>query len=160
MAIVNLGFISSVATFSAMLSRSQREDALRPFESHIEGEEPVIREELAAQFASLCDFGLKRLLREEGSEVKTLRVEDGYGYAEHHKDWLRLGCELMVEEEEADHAYSFLTEPTNAGIFDSRIEHATEEFLQKHLPSSMFNELSCSFYLLEKPKTPNKAPEP
>ena len=125
MATVELGFVSSIATFPPKFSRSQREDALRSFESHVEGEAPVVREDVAVHFASLCDFALKRLLHEEGSTIKTLRMESGYGYAEHHKDWLRLGCELMVEEEESDEAYAFLSEPANAGVLDSRIEAAT-----------------------------------
>src|SRR5882724_6889436 len=110
-------------------------------------------EKRSQRISQRSDFAVKLVLREAVSEVKTLRVEDGYGYAEHHKDWLRLGCELVVEEDEAEDAYSFLAEPTNAGILDDRFEAATEEFLQRHLSITIFDELSCSFYLLEEPRT-------
>jgi hypothetical protein len=149
MATMNIGFVSSIAEFVKSLPRLGREDALRPFESAEDPDDVHIREDIAEAFASLCDLGLKRTLHDQHSGIATLRVEIGYAYAEHHKDWLRLGCELMVEEDEVDASISFLLEPQNAALFEARLRQATMEFVRQHLNASLFAQFSSSFHLLE-----------
>jgi hypothetical protein len=150
MSALNIGFVSSIASFAKRFSRAERDAALR--EVDVPDQEGDLRDEVGDRFASLCDLALKRVLREAQCPLKTIRVESGYGYAEHHKDWLRLGCGIVVEEEELDEALSFLQQPANAGIFDARIEVATKEFIDGNFREGLFGELSCSFYLLEEPQ--------
>lgn len=150
MSALNIGFVSSIASFEKRISRLERDAALR--EVDVPDHEGDLRDEVGNRFASLCDLALKRVLREAHSPLKTIRVESGYGYAEHHKDWLRLGCEIIVEEEELHEAISFLQQPANAGIFDAGIEIATDEFIDGNFQEGVFGDLSCSFYLLEEPQ--------
>ena len=149
MATMNIGFVSSIAEFVPSLSRSGREDALRPFESAEDPDDIHIREDIAEAYASLCDLGLKRTLRDQHSKIATLRIEIGYAYAEHRKDWLRLGCELMVEAEEVDLSMTFLLDPQNAALFEDRLSQATTEFVRQHLSAAIFAQVSSSYHLLE-----------
>ncbi len=149
---LSLGFVSAAAVFRRSLSREEREAALRLVEMELQGEEPVLRDDLSDQYGSLCDFALKRLINQNHAGLRTLRVESGYGYAEHHKDWFRLGSELVVEESEYDAALSFLSDPRVAGVLDALLAEVSEEFMKRHLPSNLFEEISCSFYVLEKPE--------
>jgi len=148
MSTLNIGFVSSIATFSRGLSRVQREAAMR--QSDVPDMPGDLRDDVCERFVSLCDFALQRLLRERSS-LKTVRIQDGYGYAEHHKDWLRLGCDVVVEDDELDRAIEFLEKPENAGVLDARFEAATQEFIDAHFPAGTFHELSCALYLLEEP---------
>jgi hypothetical protein len=125
------------------------QEALRPFESAEDPDDVHIREDIAEAYASLCDLGLKRTLHDQHSEIATLRIEIGYAYAKHHKDWLRLGCELMVEAEEVDPSMTFLLEPQNAALFEDRLNQATTEFVRQHLGASLFAQISSSYHLLE-----------
>ena len=146
---LKIGFVSSVALFAKRISRAERDAALR--EVDVPDKAGDLRDEVAARFASLCDLALKQVLREAHCPLKTIRMESGHGYAEHHKDWLRLGCDIVVEEEEFDGAMSFLLQPENAGILNARIELATKEFIDRHFRAGVFDELSGSFYLLQEP---------
>jgi hypothetical protein len=149
MATMNIGVVSSIAEFVTSLSRPGRDDTLGPFESSEDPDDVHIREDIAEAYASLCNLGLKRTLHDQHSGIATLRVEIGYAFAEHHKDWLRLGCELMVEEDEVDASISFLLEPQNAALFEARLDQATKEFVAQHLNASLFAQISSSFHLLE-----------
>jgi len=153
MATFNIGFVSVVATFSPTAPLTERKSVCHVFEDSDDvPEDSPATIALAQRFASLCDFGLKRVVAERKAGLKTLRAEDGYGWPEHHKDWLRLGCELIVEEEELTEAVAFLSNPMNAGAFDMRLEEATREFIDSSLRRSTFAELSCSFELLQSPE--------
>ena len=152
MSTLNIGFISAGGIFAKKLVRADREKALLDFEMIAEDGERCLKDDVAERFASLCDFALKRTIREAQCQVKTLRVEVGYGYAEHHKGWMRLGCELMVEEEEADEAFTFLEDPENAGGLEVRLGGSTREFINHHFGMAVFPEVSCSFYLLDNPR--------
>jgi hypothetical protein len=151
MATLNIGFISAAAIFAEKWSRADRRAALRDLEMLAEDGERCVRDEIAEQFVSLCDFALKCSVADAGGGPKTLRAEIGYGYAEHDKDWLRLGGELLVEEEEADDALALIEAPEVAGLLELRLEEATREFVERHFGSGLFPEVSCSFYLLERP---------
>ena len=90
--------------------------------------------------------------KEKKCSVRSLRAEAGYAYAEHHKDWLRIGCDLVAEEDEAAIAAAFLREPLNAGTLDSYFEESTEKFLDRHFPDDLFEGISCSFFMLNDPE--------
>ena len=150
MATMNVGFVSAAGIFLPELSRKEREDVLRPFEATDETGELCLKDELTERYASLCDLGLKRVLREVAPTLKTLRMEVGYSWVEHHKDWLRLGCELMVEKEEMDEAIEFLSDPGVTPRLERRLRDATKEFLAViQLP--IFEEVSCAYYINEVP---------
>lgn len=153
MATFNIGHASVIALFSPTESLSERKSVCRTFEdadsTPNDSPETIA---LAQQFASQCDFGLKRLLAEKKSVLKTLRIENGYGWPEYNKNWLRLGCELMVEEEELDEALAFLETPMNAALFEVKLEVATKEFIALSLRRSAFTEVSSSFHLLQNPE--------
>jgi len=149
---LSIGFVSAGAEFRSSLSRSEREAALRPVEMKVPDEEPVLRDDLSDQYGGLCDFALKRVINRNHVALLTLRVESGYGYAEHHKGWLRLGAEFVVEESEYEKAYSFLSDPSVAGRLDAGLVKVSEEFVAKHLPADLFAQVSCSFYILQKPE--------
>jgi hypothetical protein len=149
---VSIGFVSAAAIFRSSLSRQQREEALRPYEVELDEEDPVLRDDLSDAYGSLCDFALKRVINQNRSRLRTLRVVSGYGYAEHHKDWFRLGAEFVVDELEYEEAFLFLSDPTITGMLDALLEKVNEEFIERHLPGELFDESSCSFYLVEKPE--------
>lgn len=151
---LSIGFVSAAAVFRSSLSRKALEAALRGVELELKGEEPVLRDDLSAQYGSLCDFALKRVINQNASRLRTLHVESGYGWAEYHKDWYQLGSEFVVDETEFDEAFSFLNDPTVAGALDALLEDVTEEFIERHLPADMFEDFSCSFYVQQKPEKP------
>ena len=152
MATLNIGYVSAVGHFAKRFSRSEREEALRSVETDAEEGGRCVKDDIAEKFSSACDLALKHVLRVRQSHVKTLRAEVGYGFAEHHKDWLRLGCEIFVDAEEADEAYAFLEEPSTTALIESRFTGALEEFIEAHFPPSLFRDLSSSLYLLEEPE--------
>jgi hypothetical protein len=121
-------------------------------ELQLDGEEPVLRDDLSLQYGSLCDFALKRVINQNASRLRTLRVESGYGWAEHHKDWYQLGSELVVDEAEFAEAFSFLNDPTVAGALDVLLDEVTEEFIERYLPADLFEDFSCTFYVQQEPE--------
>ena len=149
---LSIGFVSAAAVFRSSLSREAREVALLAVEMELEGEEPVLRDDLSTQYGSLCDFALKRIINLKASRLRSLRVEAGYGWAEHHKDWYQLGSEFVVDEAEFDEAFSFLNDPTVAGALDALLDEVTEEFIERHLPADLFEDFSCSFYVQQEPE--------
>jgi hypothetical protein len=149
---LSVGFISAVAIFRSTLSRKERKAALRPFEMELKDENAVLRDELSDQYGSLCDFALKRVIKQNRAGLRTLRVESGYGYAEHHKDWFRLGAEFVVDESEYEQAFSFLADPIVAGALDALLDEMNEEFVERHLRADLFDEISCSFHVMQKPE--------
>ena len=150
MSTLNIGFVSSIANFNRKLSRAQRNAALQP--SAAPDIPDDIRDDVCDRSSALCDFALQRVLRERSS-LRTVRVQDGYAYAEHHKDWLRLGCDIVLDDSELEDAIEFLEDPENAGLLDQRFEAATREFIDATFPAGTFPELSCALYLLEEPKS-------
>ena len=84
--------------------------------------------------------------------MRTLHVESGYGWAEHHKDWYQLGSEFIVDETECDEAFSFLNDPAVAAVLDALLAEITQEYIDRYLPADLFEDFSCAFYVQQKPE--------
>ena len=59
-----------------------------------------------------------------------------------------------MDEAEFEQAFSFLNDPTVAGVLDAHLDEVTQEFIDRHLPADLFEEFSCSFYIQPRPQTP------
>ena len=149
MARVEVGFVSAAAVFAAGLSESQHRDAMRSFVSS--DDEGSLAPGYVASIVSEFDFALQRLLRERSAMVRSLRAEDGYAWPEYHKQWLRFGCNLMVDGDELDAAVDLLSDPEFAGTFDALLEVAASDFVERRLPSELFEDISVTFHVAAEP---------
>jgi hypothetical protein len=149
MARVEVGFVTAAAVFAAETSEVQRREGMRQFVSR--DDESSLAEGYIARFVSEFDFALQRLLRQRKPTVRSLRAEDGYAWPEYHKDWLRFGCNLMVDRDELDPAVDILSNPEFAGTYDALLEAAARDFVESQFSPELFEEISVTFHVAAEP---------
>jgi hypothetical protein len=149
MARVEVGFVTAVAVFASVASEDRQREGVAPFVDRVDP--GSLAQGYIAHFVSEFDFALQRLLRQRKPSVKSLRAEDGYAWPEHHKGWLRFGCNLMVEQDELGSAIDILSDPEFAGTYDALLETAASDFIESQLSPELFKEISVTFHVAAQP---------
>ncbi len=137
---------STVAMFAPQIPRSELIKSLAAFE--VPGGQHELKPELVNAYLAECDLAVQRLQRDFHGFSQTIRAEAGHALSEYTRDQLRLGCEFVVEAEEFAGAFELLTHPERTALLETWLEETAQEFVTRHLPSRLFEEISSSLEMI------------
>jgi len=151
----SIGFISAVLILNSEHSEQDHQLAMSEFETGDEGD--TLRSEITSDFAAQCDFALQRYRNRSRCQVRTLIACQGTGWVEYHKGWVRLNCDLIVEDHEVPAAWDWLRDTNTYTEFGLMVEDLTDEFMEKWFgeggdEEAIFEGCSADFYVLDSPE--------